>query len=90
MIVSTYFSLQVDPGHCFHPTSPEGFIDECREQLKLLKWVGFRTCKPIQASHHCEAWYSLGSFHSSSAHTKIGRSLLCPTVKKPFTIGKDT
>jgi len=33
----TYFSLQVGPGHCFHPTSPEGFIDERREQLKVLK-----------------------------------------------------
>jgi len=40
---STYFSLQVDPGHCFHPTSPEGFTDERKEQLKVLKWVGFRT-----------------------------------------------
>jgi len=39
----TYFSLQVDPGHCFHPTLPKGFIDEHREQLKVLKWVGFRT-----------------------------------------------
>jgi len=39
----TYFSLQVDPGHCFYPTS-EGFIDEHREQLKVLKRVGFRTC----------------------------------------------
>jgi len=40
---STYFSLQVDPGHGFHSTSPKGFIDEHREQLKVLKRVGFRT-----------------------------------------------
>jgi len=39
----TYCSLQVDPGHRFHPTSPEGFIDERREQLKVLKRVAFRT-----------------------------------------------
>jgi len=39
----TSFSLQVNPEHCFHPTSPEGFIDECREQLKILKRFDFRT-----------------------------------------------
>jgi len=35
--------IEVDPGHRFHPTSPEGFTDECREQLKVLKRVGFST-----------------------------------------------
>ena len=27
----------------FHPTSPEGFMDECREQPKVLNWACFRT-----------------------------------------------
>jgi len=44
-------------------------VDECREQPKLLK---------------LEAWYSLGSFHSSSAHTKIDK----PALSNTFTIGK--
>jgi len=57
---------------------------------KALKWVGFRTrIAHNYKLHYCEAWYSLGSFHSSSANTKIGQRLLCPTFKKPFTIGKD-
>jgi len=40
---STYFSLRLDPRYCFHPISPEGFIDERNKQLKILKLVGFRT-----------------------------------------------
>ena len=81
------FSLQVDPGHCFHPTSPEGFIDERREQLKVLKRVSFRT--RIAHISFTPSWSSvLRGFHSSSAHTKIGPRLPCPTFKKPFTIGK--
>ena len=62
---STYFTLQVDPGQCFHSASPQAFIDERREQQqKLPNWVG--SCTIVKLRTHLAVFTAIAPTPSAN------------------------